>query len=111
MEALDGAAPFATYWPRATRLLERVENVAMAIVASALFATMMITVVDVVMRYGFNAPLAFAYDFIGQYLLVAAFFLGHLQPLADGRFAHRLVCSQRHEHVQRFCGRAGRAPV
>jgi TRAP-type C4-dicarboxylate transport system permease small subunit len=45
---------------------------------------MAITVVDVVMRYGFNSPLAFAYDLITQYLLVAAFFLALSYTLRVG---------------------------
>lgn len=59
----------------AHRALGRLENASMAVVALALFATMLLTVVDVFFRYVLNAPLAFAYDFVGQYLLVAAFFL------------------------------------
>jgi TRAP-type C4-dicarboxylate transport system permease small subunit len=62
-------------FPRAARLLRIAEDIAMVVVVIGLFATMAITVVDVVMRYAFNAPLAFAYDLIGQYLLVASFFL------------------------------------
>jgi TRAP-type C4-dicarboxylate transport system permease small subunit len=62
-------------FPRAARLLAAAEDAAMVVVTASLFATMAITVVDVVMRYAFNAPLAFAYDLIAQYLLVAAFFL------------------------------------
>ena len=56
----------------------------MIVVVAALFAIMAITVVDVVMRYGFNSPLAFAYDLITQYLLVAAFFLSLSYTLRVG---------------------------
>jgi TRAP-type C4-dicarboxylate transport system permease small subunit len=61
--------------PRLARLVTAIEDAAMRVVAASLFATMIITVIDVVRRYVFNAPLAWAYDIIGQYLLVAAFFL------------------------------------
>ncbi len=56
----------------------------MVVVVAALFAVMAITVVDVVMRYGFNSPLPFAYDLITQYLLVAAFFLSLSYTLRVG---------------------------
>ncbi|MEO9136291.1 MAG: TRAP transporter small permease [Casimicrobiaceae bacterium] len=73
MNAVDQsrAAPLS----RLARSVTAIENLAMFVVSVALFATMIITVIDVIMRYAFNAPLAWAYDIIGQYLLVAAFFL------------------------------------
>ncbi len=75
MHSDDSVAQGPVPFPRAARLLRLAEDAAMVVVGACLFATMAITVLDVVMRYAFNAPLAFAYDLIGQYLLVAAFFL------------------------------------
>lgn len=40
-----------------------------------LFAIMVIVVVDVALRYLFNAPLGWSYDLISLYLMVALFFL------------------------------------
>ena len=44
--------------------------------ALCIVAMMLITGVDVVMRYAFNRPLAWAFDLLTHYLLVAGFFLG-----------------------------------
>ncbi len=74
-DAVDIGAVAAPALVGASRMLAWIENAAMAVVAAALFTTMLLTVVDVVCRYLLNAPLTFAYDFVGQYLLVAAFFL------------------------------------
>ncbi len=71
-------------FPRLERLLAALEDAAMVVAIAALFATMVITVIDVVMRYAFNAPLPFAYDLISQYLLVAAFFLSLSYTLRVG---------------------------
>ncbi|MGH8600679.1 MAG: TRAP transporter small permease [Burkholderiales bacterium] len=57
------------------RWLRRIEQAAMLLVAAALFSMMMITVIDVVLRYVFNAPFSWSYDVIGNYLLVILFFL------------------------------------
>ena len=57
---------------RPLRVLERIGMIA----AGTAFATMMlVTVADVVMRYGFNAPLSWTFELISSYLMVAAFFL------------------------------------
>ena len=74
----------AVRFPRLDRAITALEDAAMVAVVGALFAIMAITVVDVVMRYGFNAPLAFGYDLISQYLLVAAFFLALSYTLRVG---------------------------
>lgn len=58
-----------------SRLLSLIET-AFAVVASiCLGAIMLIVVVDVVLRYGLNAPLGWSYSVIGIYLMVAVFFL------------------------------------
>ncbi|MEO7241868.1 MAG: TRAP transporter small permease subunit [Variovorax sp.] len=74
LEEVEEAPPAGSEagWARALR---GIENVAMGVVSLALFAIMVVTVVDVVRRYAFNAPLTWAYDVSGQYLMVAAFFL------------------------------------
>lgn len=74
----------APRFPRIDRAIAALEDAAMVVVVAALFAVMAVTVADVVMRYGFNAPLPFAYDLITQYLLVAAFFLALSYTLRAG---------------------------
>ena len=74
----------APRFPRIDRAIGALEDAAMVVVVAALFAVMAVTVADVVMRYGFNSPLPFAYDLITQYLLVAAFFLALSYTLRAG---------------------------
>lgn len=57
------------------RSLRHLENWAMLLVATALFSMMLITVINVVLRYIFNAPLVWSYEVISDYLLAISFFL------------------------------------
>tara|TARA_R110002074_G_scaffold140585_3_gene286751 strand:- start:6223 stop:6873 length:651 start_codon:yes stop_codon:yes gene_type:complete len=58
-----------------SKLLSLIETVFAVIASVCLGAIMMIVVVDVVLRYGFNSPLGWSYSLIGIYLMVAVFFL------------------------------------
>lgn len=55
--------------------LARVETVLATVGGLAMFAIMMVVVVDVLLRYLFNYPLDFSYPLISMYLMVAVFFL------------------------------------
>jgi len=55
--------------------LRRIEALLSYGSACCILAIMIIVVVDVAMRYGFNAPLPWAFDLVGMYLLVGAFYL------------------------------------
>lgn len=57
------------------RALRAVETVASSLAALALFAIMWIVGIDVAMRYLFNRPFGWSYDFISLYVIVALFFL------------------------------------
>jgi TRAP-type C4-dicarboxylate transport system permease small subunit len=61
---------------RADRWLLRLDKLLAGAAAAAIVIMMAVTAADVVMRYIFNAPLAWAYDLITHYLLVAGFFFG-----------------------------------
>lgn len=54
--------------------LARGEAFLVTISGVAMAAIMLIVVLDVVMRYAFDAPLAWSYDLIGLYLVGAVFF-------------------------------------
>lgn len=58
------------------KLLDRAEAVAVTFAAIAIFLIMIVVVIDVVLRYFFNSPLAWAYEFVGIYLMGVAFFFG-----------------------------------
>jgi TRAP-type C4-dicarboxylate transport system permease small subunit len=59
---------------QASALLARIETALVALSALAMAAIMCIVMLDVVMRYAFNAPLVWSYDIIGLYLVGMVFF-------------------------------------
>lgn len=61
--------------PRLSRLLSAFEWGLATLSAIAMFAVMIVVMLDVTMRYVFAAPLAWSYDIISLYLMVAVFFL------------------------------------
>ena len=58
-----------------SRVIERVERSGMIVAGVCFLAIVLITAVDVTMRYAFNAPLIWAFELISDYLMVAIFFL------------------------------------
>lgn len=52
-----------------------IERGFMAIAGTALLAVAVVTLVDVVLRYGFNSPLVWSFPVISNYLLVLMYFL------------------------------------
>jgi TRAP-type C4-dicarboxylate transport system permease small subunit len=71
------AAPFSGV----ARIIARVENVLVTLAAFAVLAIMLIVVVDVTMRYLFNAPLSWSFDLISNYLMGASFFFALSETL------------------------------
>lgn len=57
------------------KALGALDRITSTIAAVFLFAIMMIVFCDVVMRYLFNSPFAWAYDLIAMYLMAGVFFL------------------------------------
>ncbi len=55
--------------------LARLEQLGLFVAGLAFAAMMLVTVLDVVMRYVFNAPLSWSFELISSYLMVGAFFL------------------------------------
>lgn len=60
---------------RADSILRRLEATQKPVALGALLLIMTVMVADVALRYFAGAPLQWAYDFIGRYLMVAVFFL------------------------------------
>lgn len=60
------------------------ENFSAAAAGILMLVMMLLTAVDVVMRYVFNTPLAWAFDLVTHYLLVAAFFFSFSIALRMG---------------------------
>lgn len=84
------------------RVLTLLERISMFVAAAFVLSIMAIAVIDVALRYGFNAPLPWSYDLISIYLMAGVFFLGLPQTLgADGHVSvdilhNRLSKRQRH---------------
>lgn len=57
------------------RAIAAVEVAARTLAATMTIVVMLIVVIDVVLRYVFNSPLTWAYDFVSLYLMVGIFFL------------------------------------
>ena len=66
---------------RAARWVGRLEYAAATGAALALFAIMLIVFADVLLRYLFNSPLSWSYDFISLYLMGVAFFFALSETL------------------------------
>lgn len=56
-------------------IFARAEDAALTVGAVCLFVIMVTVTADALFRYLFHAPISFAYEFVSQYLMVAAFFL------------------------------------
>src|SRR5690625_2465617 len=69
------------------KILTTLERGLDTIAATVMFATMCIVVVDVFLRYFFNAPLSWSYELISLYLMAVLFFF----CLAPGLSAHAHV--------------------
>lgn len=61
--------------------LSRVEDALVLVSAASLFIIMASIVFDVLLRYGFNAPLTWTYELITHYLLPVAFFFALAQTM------------------------------
>jgi len=74
--------------PSLIRILDtfcrRLENVLIFVAGTLIICAMMITFFDVIMRYIFNAPLNWFFDFITMYLLPGSYFLSFSYALRTG---------------------------
>ncbi len=65
-------------------ICRRLENTLIAVAGSMIMISMVITFIDVVMRYIFNSPLSWVFDFITMYLLPGCYFLAFSYALRTG---------------------------
>lgn len=73
----------STLFFMSNRVLGAVERLWVGIAGLAVIIMMTFTALDVLLRYGFNAPLTWWYDFLMNYVLTAAFFLPFSHTLAQ----------------------------
>jgi TRAP-type C4-dicarboxylate transport system permease small subunit len=59
---------------RLLAIIDRIEKVGTVIASLLMFAVMVIVFSDVVMRYAFNHPFAWAYDLISLYIMAGLFY-------------------------------------
>jgi TRAP-type C4-dicarboxylate transport system permease small subunit len=80
-----------------------------------MFAIMVIVFADVAMRYLLNSPLAWSYDLISLYLMVAVFFLALSATQRDGHHVRVDIllvrCRPRVRHAMELLGNALTAVV
>lgn len=60
------------------------EHVLLVVCSLAILISMIITAIDVVLRYGFSSPLGWSFDFIMLYTLPAAYYLAFSYSLKSG---------------------------
>lgn len=73
---------------RLAKVIDVLENALVVVAQLAMAAIMLVVVLDVTMRYGFNRPLVWSYGLISLYLMVALFFFGLSHTLRhDGHVA------------------------
>lgn len=73
---------------RLAKVIDILEDALMVVAQAAMAAIMLVVVLDVTMRYGFNRPLVWSYGLISLYLMVALFFFGLSHTLRfDGHVA------------------------
>lgn len=65
-------------------LCSRIEDLFIFLSATAVIVAMLVTFLDVVMRYGFKSPVSWAFDFITMYLLTGGYFLAFSYALRTG---------------------------
>jgi TRAP-type C4-dicarboxylate transport system permease small subunit len=86
------------------RILSRVERAASMLAALALFLIMTIVASDVAMRYLFNRPWGWSYDFISLYVIVALFFLALSRTFAvNGHISVDLLHHALSPRARRLC--------
>jgi TRAP-type C4-dicarboxylate transport system permease small subunit len=64
------------------RVLRVIEKAGITVAGVLMFAIMVVVVIDVVMRYFFNAPLEWSFELISLYLMVGLFFFALSDTLA-----------------------------
>lgn len=67
---------------RCDRALRVAEKAGITVAGIFMFAIMLVVVIDVVMRYFFNAPLSWSFELISLYLMVGLFFFSLSDALA-----------------------------
>lgn len=61
-----------------------VENVLLVLSSAAIVIAMLLTTIDVLLRYGFNSPLGWSFDLISLYLLPAAYYMAFAYAMKTG---------------------------
>lgn len=70
--------------PTVERWVAHVEDVAVWLAGATLAAIMVVIVLDVFLRYLFNSPLLWVYEFVANYMIPFAFFLALAQTMRRG---------------------------
>ncbi len=109
------AAANKRFIAKCDQVLRVLERLGVAVAGLMMFATMLVVISDVVLRYFFNSPLSWSYELISFYLMVGLFFLA----LSDTLAANAHVCVDivqmympaRRRHACEFIGYGCAIPV
>ena len=100
---------------RSDRVLRSIEKFGVGIAGIMMFLIMLVVVLDVVLRYFFNAPLFWSYELISLYLMVGLFFFALSDTLANNAHVSVDILHQylpaRLRHAAEFIGYACVIPV
>ena len=112
---VKNGAPATNLIARSDRVLRRIEKFGVGIAGIMMFLIMLIVVVDVVLRYFFNAPLYWSYELISFYLMVGLFFFALSDTLASHAHVSVDILHQylpvQLRHAAEFIGYAASIPV
>ena len=94
----------ARWQVRSQRAVDWLEDAATTAAALIQFVIMLVVVLDVSMRYLFNAPLTWSYDLISLYLMIALFYFALSYAYRDGFHVNVDIVYRRFgPRTRRFC--------
>ncbi|WP_417249448.1 TRAP transporter small permease [Celeribacter sp.] len=80
----SGGGLFRGVYSKIDAVTKVIESLLFIICAIAIAVAMVLTAVDVFLRYGFSSPLGWSFDFVMLYLMPAAYYLAFSQGMRKG---------------------------
>lgn len=83
-QEIPGGIAYQYFYRPLERIATGVEYALLTVSSLAILLAMVLTTIDVVLRYGFNSPLGWSFDLISLYLLPAAYYLAFAYAMKAG---------------------------
>lgn len=93
------AALYRGIWRPLDLMVTRIEYILLFLCSCAIIMAMLLTTIDVILRYGFRSPMTWAFDFVMLYLMPAAYYLAFAYGMKTGT---HLAVDFFTEHLPRF---------